>query len=151
MVSSGLVVSLSPWVQGFVQTLHVSDHPDRRPEPGASVRCRLLRADHGTDPPKLWLTCRRALLSSRRPIVSSYEEAVSGMVTDGIVVQVTSKGLLVSLYNNVKVLEYFLYVWYYFDPEACLCSSIVPYCFQLFELLYISSLLNNYLQGVNLV
>ncbi|CAN7999018.1 unnamed protein product [Ixodes hexagonus] len=101
-VPSGLLVSLSPWVQGFVQTLHVSDRPGHQPEPGASVRCRLLRVDRSCDPPKLWLTCRRGLVTSRRAIVTSYREATCGTVTDGIVVQASPKGLLVSLYNGVK-------------------------------------------------
>uniref|UniRef100_A0A147BRK9 Protein RRP5 homolog n=1 Tax=Ixodes ricinus TaxID=34613 RepID=A0A147BRK9_IXORI len=101
-VPSGLLVSLSPWVQGFVQKLHVSDRPGHQPESGASVRCRLLRIDRSCDPPKLWLTCRRGLVTSRRPIVASYQEATCGTVTDGIVVQASPKGLLVSLYNGVK-------------------------------------------------
>lgn len=101
-VESGMLVSLSPWVRGFVQSLHTSDHPGRDPEPGTSVYCRVLRVHHLCDPPKLWLTCRRGLVRSRRPIVASYEEATCGTITDGIVVLANSKGLLVSLYNDVK-------------------------------------------------
>lgn len=99
---SGILVSLSPWVAGFVQALHVSDHEGEKPGPGTSLRARLLHVDRSSDPPRLQLTCRRALITSRRPIIASYDDATPGKITDGLVVRVTPKGLLVALYNNIK-------------------------------------------------
>lgn len=100
--ASGLLVSLSPWLAGFIQALHVSDREGEKPAVGSSLRCRLLHVDRSSDPPRLLLTCRRALVTSRRPIITLYDDAAPGRVTDGLIVRVTPKGLLIALYNNVK-------------------------------------------------
>ncbi|KAK8769096.1 hypothetical protein V5799_014438 [Amblyomma americanum] len=100
--ASGVLVSLSPWLAGFIQALHLSDRKGEKPAVGSSLRCRLLHVDRSSDPPRLLLTCRRALVTSRRPIITSYDDAAPGRVTDGLIVRVTPKGLLVTLYNNIK-------------------------------------------------
>ncbi|KAH8038215.1 hypothetical protein HPB51_024988 [Rhipicephalus microplus] len=97
-----MLVSLSPWMAGFVQMLHVSGPGEEQPTLGSRVRCRLLNVDRSFDPPRLLLTCRRALVTSKRPIMTSYDDAIPGKLTDGLIVCVTPQGLLVTLYNNVK-------------------------------------------------
>lgn len=102
MQRSGMLVSLSPWMAGFVQMLHMSGPGEEQPTLGSRVRCRLLNVDRSFDPPRLLLTCRRALVTSKRPIMTSYDDAIPGKLTDGLIVCVTPQGLLVTLYNNVK-------------------------------------------------
>lgn len=102
MQRSGILVSLSPWMAGFIQTLHVSGPGEEQPALGSRVRCRLLSVDRSFDPPRLLLTCRRALVTSKRPLITSYDDAVPEKLAEGLIVRATPKGLLVTFYNNVK-------------------------------------------------
>lgn len=102
MQRSGILVSLSPWMAGFIQALHASGPDEEQPALGSKVRCRLLNVDRSFDPPRLLLTCRRALVTSKRPIITTYDDATPGKLTEGLIVRTTPQGLLVALYNNIK-------------------------------------------------
>lgn len=102
MQRSGILVSLSPWMAGFIQKLHVSGPGEEQPTLGSKVRCRLLNVDRSFDPPRLLLTCRRALVTSKRPLITSYDDCIPGKLIEGLIVHATPQGLLVTFYNNIK-------------------------------------------------
>ncbi|XP_076345975.1 ribosomal RNA Processing 5 isoform X2 [Tachypleus tridentatus] len=102
----GMLVRLSSNVRGFVRNLHISDVPVQHPEkmfpPKSKVTCQVLSADVGGYSPRLWLTCKKALISTKFPILSKYEDAHPDLIVEGTVVLATEKGLLVSFYNDIK-------------------------------------------------
>ncbi|XP_064468519.1 protein RRP5 homolog [Ornithodoros turicata] len=99
VLPSGIVVSIGPWMRGFVAQVHLGG---RAFEVGQPVRCRLLQVEAHSDPPRLWFTCHRGLLTSRRPPLCYYSEAVPDKIADGLVVQAVPAGLLVAFYGHVR-------------------------------------------------
>lgn len=99
VLPSGTVVCLGPWMRGFVSVLHLGG---RTLQVGQPVRCHLLQVEAHCDPPRLWFTCHRGLMTSRRPPLTKYTEAVPGRICDGLVAHVIPQGILVVFYGNVR-------------------------------------------------
>lgn len=50
------------------------------------------------------LTCKKTLVESTLPIVSSLEEAKVGVITHAVVFKTSEKSLQVEFYNNLKAI-----------------------------------------------
>ena len=101
---AGLVVSLGPTLTGLIPSLYLSDVLLSKPElkylPGDKVKCRVLRLDPANN--KLQLTSKPILVNNDFTIVSTWAEAVPGVVTEGVVVKVSGEGLLIQLWGQMK-------------------------------------------------
>lgn len=106
LVPGGMVVVLSPGVQGFVRDIHMADVPLTKPEvmfpKGKKVRCKVLTVDHLSNTPALLLTCKKGLLMTKVPILSSYKEATPGVTTKGVIVNIKDNGLVLTFLNEVQ-------------------------------------------------
>ncbi|KAF9977457.1 rRNA biogenesis protein rrp5 [Actinomortierella ambigua] len=109
VMDKGVVVQLAKGIRGFIPTLHCVDAAltertsktiDERYKIGKTVNCRVLSTD--PEKGKVSLTCKDSLIKSKLPIITSYEDAEVGALTDGVVYQVNPKGVIVSFFNNVK-------------------------------------------------
>merc|ERR1719430_2081740 len=101
---AGLVVSLGPTLTGLIPSLYLSDVLLSKPElkylPGDKVKCRVLRLDPANN--KLQLTSKPILVNNDFTIVSTWAEALPGVVTEGVVVKVSGEGLLIQLWGQMK-------------------------------------------------
>ena len=101
---AGLVVSLGPTLTGLIPSLYLSDVLLSKPElkylPGDKVKCRVLRLEPANN--RLQLTSKPILVNNDFTIVSTWGEAVPGVVTEGVVVKVSGEGLLIQLWGQMK-------------------------------------------------
>ena len=101
---AGLVVSLGPALTGLIPSLYLSDVMLSKPElkylPGDKVKCRVLRLEPSKN--RLQLTSKPILVNNEFTIVSTWDQAVPGVVTEGVVVKVSGEGLLIQLWGQMK-------------------------------------------------
>lgn len=71
---------------------------------GAKVKCRVLSVDPKEK--KVAVTYKKGLVASKLTPLTSYEQAVEGLVTHGVVTGVQEYGCFVQFYNNVKGLTH---------------------------------------------
>jgi len=104
LTKEGMVVSITKQLHGFVPRIHLADvmlkHPEKKYSPGTKVKCKVL-----TIQPKLkrlLLSCKKSLVRSKNPSLTSFEQAEVGMTYDGVIVKIQQQGCLVTFYNDVK-------------------------------------------------
>ncbi|XP_035696385.1 protein RRP5 homolog isoform X2 [Branchiostoma floridae] len=102
--SYGITVSLSNYVRGVVSKIHLADiilkNPAKKFNEGDMIKCRVLNV--ATAGRQLALTHKRTLLTSKLPIMASYQAAKPGTWAHGFVLSVQDFGCIVMFYNNVK-------------------------------------------------
>ncbi|KAI0218202.1 rRNA biogenesis protein rrp5 [Massospora cicadina] len=101
---SGVSVRLSNHVSSaFIPTLHASDTAiqalDMKYKVGQIIHCRVLGLE--VDRARVFLTCKKGLLNTNLPLVTSHEDALPNLVTHGIILKVTRSGCLVGFWNKV--------------------------------------------------
>ncbi|CAH1239583.1 PDCD11 [Branchiostoma lanceolatum] len=100
----GIMVSLSNYVRGVVSKIHLADiilkNPAKKFNEGDKIKCRVLNV--ASEGRHLALTHKRTLLSSKLPILASYQAAKPGTWAHGFVLAVQDFGCIVMFYNNVK-------------------------------------------------
>ena len=88
----------------FIPALHMSDVPLKHPEKkfliGDKLKCRVLRVE--ADKKKLFLTAKNILVNEEYPIISQYDQENVGKITEGVVVSVSTEGLLLTLFGEIK-------------------------------------------------
>ncbi|GAA5914525.1 hypothetical protein JCM6882_000408 [Rhodosporidiobolus microsporus] len=103
---SALFISISGNVDGVVWPLHYADirlkHPEKKFKPGQTVKARIFSADPIKN--RVALTLKKALLTTERPIITTFEEARVGVVTDATVTKVLEKSVLVDFFGGVRAL-----------------------------------------------
>ncbi|KAI9366055.1 hypothetical protein DFJ73DRAFT_955849 [Zopfochytrium polystomum] len=105
--SAGLVVSLSEQVRAFVPRSHIREIAptgdiSRQFKIGDAVKARVLHSDPGSK--KLLLTMKKPMVASTMPIISSYDSANVGVVSEGYISGVRDFGCIVTFYNGVRAL-----------------------------------------------
>ncbi|KAI8500522.1 Protein RRP5 [Branchiostoma belcheri] len=104
VLSSGIAVSLSNYVRGVVSSIHLADiilkNPAKKFNEGDNIKCRVLNV--ALERRQLALTHKKTLLSSKLPILASYQAAKPGMWAHGFVLAILEYGCIVMFYNNVK-------------------------------------------------
>lgn len=103
-VPKGLVVQVGRNVDAFIPMLHLSDvplkHPDKKFSPGDKLKCKVLRTD--VQKKKLHLTHKSILVKDNFDIVADYGDEHVGQVTEGVVVSISSDGLLLQLFGDAR-------------------------------------------------
>ena len=88
----------------FIPALHMSDvplkHPEKKFSIGDKLKCRVLRVE--PEKKKLFLTAKNILVNEEYPIIHQYDELNVGKVTEGVVVSVSTEGLLLQLFGETK-------------------------------------------------
>ncbi|XP_019627856.1 PREDICTED: protein RRP5 homolog [Branchiostoma belcheri] len=104
VLSSGIAVSLSNYVRGVVSSIHLADiilkNPAKKFNEGDNIKCRVLNV--ALERRQLALTHKKTLLSSKLPILASYQAAKPGMWAHGFILAILEYGCIVMFYNNVK-------------------------------------------------
>jgi rRNA biogenesis protein RRP5 len=101
----GVVVSLAPNIRGVCTVLHMADVAitsvpvSSLAKVGQKITCRVLTCNAAKR--SVQLTQKKSLVKSKLPVITTYEEATPGLVTDGFVTKIAHFGLLVTFYNNV--------------------------------------------------
>ncbi|KAJ9062221.1 rRNA biogenesis protein rrp5 [Entomophthora muscae] len=101
---SGVVIRLSDHVaSAFIPALHASDFATQslamKYKEGQTVQCRVLGLEE--DKKRVFLTCKKSLLSTTLPIVTSSDQAVTGLVTHCVILKVVPSGCVVGFWNKV--------------------------------------------------
>jgi len=92
-------------VEAFIQNLHLTDvpltHPEKKFSVGDKLTCKVLRVDPAKR--KIHLTSKPILVKKNDyDIVDTYDATNVGKTTEGVVVKMTSQGLLLQLFGEVR-------------------------------------------------
>nr|XP_045592491.1 protein RRP5 homolog [Procambarus clarkii] len=121
----GAQVAVSKLVTGFVPFLHLTDthmkNPEKKFPVGETVKARVVKVN--PERQYLLLTCKKYLVESKESIVTEYTKDAENMITEGCIVKVTSAGLLIAMYNDVKG----------FAPKSCLSTEPIENVEKLFS------------------
>ena len=103
--SYGMIVSIQGSIRGLCPFTHISDgqlrDPQRRHQPGKTVKCRVLHVEAGER--RVLLTCKKSLLRlSEEEVLRDYTQAEVGRVFKGVVNRVEDRGFSVFFFNNVR-------------------------------------------------
>jgi len=100
----GLLVEMGKNMEAFVPALHMSDVPLKNPEKkftvGDRIKCRVLRVDPTKR--KVHLTAKSILVNEEFPVVSTYDPDDVGKVTEGVVVSLSTEGILLQLFGEAR-------------------------------------------------
>ena len=100
----GLLIQLSPHIRGLVLPLHYADIPLSDPRKayklGQQVHARVLHVDPRTR--HVLLTCKRTLVKSAYPVLTSVGDARVDEVVHGWVAAADVWGVMVETYNRLK-------------------------------------------------
>lgn len=107
VMADGAIIQIAFGVNGFVPNIHMSEtgrlkNREQLFPKGKVVKCRIYRIDKSCSPIKVNLTCKKSLLNPKLNLLSSYEDAKPGFQTDGVVVLIQNRGILVEFFNQVK-------------------------------------------------
>ncbi|CAF0899094.1 unnamed protein product [Adineta ricciae] len=99
----GLTINLTKYINGFVPTLHNADIPIKETLNKFSlkkkVQCRVLQVDALRQ--RLILTMKPSLINTKIPIVYSYNDLQTDLLTIGVVTSIQEYGLLVKLFGGL--------------------------------------------------
>ncbi|XP_077205715.1 protein RRP5 homolog [Paroedura picta] len=100
----GMQVKVAGHIKALVPRLHLADvvlkQPEKKYSVGNMVKSRVLACNPDTK--TLILTLKKTLVTSKLPILTSYEDAKPGLVTHGFVVCAREFGCIVKFYNDIK-------------------------------------------------
>lgn len=100
----GAVVELAKNISAFIPLLHMSDVPLKNPEKkypeGSKLKCRVLALEK--EGKSILLTNKSILVNEEYPIVSDYNEANEGVVTEGVVEAILDSGLRLRMFGKAK-------------------------------------------------
>lgn len=104
MTERGVYIRLDDSFDGFCPNSELSDSGGskirKKFTENAIVKCRVLITDHQHR--FILLTCRKSLIRSDLPPLTSYSDTQPGNIHDGVIVAVIASGLVVKFYNGVK-------------------------------------------------
>ncbi|BBM98348.1 rRNA biogenesis protein RRP5 [Marchantia polymorpha subsp. ruderalis] len=102
--SFGAIVQIGEGLKGLCPLQHMSEYQRSTPSPkfqvGAKLKFRVISID--SESKKVTLTHKKTLVSSKLTPITSFEDAVEGMVTYGWITGIEDYGCFVSFYNDVK-------------------------------------------------
>lgn len=97
----GVTVRIAPKVYGFIPEIHLNDVGEggsKKFVVDATVNVRVLGI---SEKGQIRLTAKKTLKSANLPLLASYEDAVEGFVTFGVVRAVKENGLVMEFFGNV--------------------------------------------------
>ncbi|KAG6542156.1 hypothetical protein Mapa_016388 [Marchantia paleacea] len=102
--SFGAIAQIGEGLKGLCPLQHMSEYHRSTPSPkfqvGAKLKFRVISID--SESKKITLTHKKTLVSSKLTPITSFEDAVEGMVTYGWITGIEDYGCFVSFYNDVK-------------------------------------------------
>ena len=103
----GLLVALSEFIKAMCPLSHLADvklsNPNKKFKRGDVIPVRVLANNNrGSGRKQMLVTARKSLVKSRLPIVASYDEALVGTISHGVITALKDFGALVTFYNNVR-------------------------------------------------
>ncbi|PLW31843.1 hypothetical protein PCANC_17210 [Puccinia coronata f. sp. avenae] len=105
LTPTNLIITIEGGIDAVVWPDHYSDvrqrHPEKKFIPGAKVKARVLHTNPEKD--QVVLTLRKALVHSKE-MITTYETARVGVITDAIVAKVEEKFMLVEFFGRIKAL-----------------------------------------------
>ena len=105
-VPQGVIVDIGmKRVEAFILHLHLTDvpltHPEKKFSVGDKLTCKVLRVDPSKR--KIHLTSKPILVKKNDyDVVDTYDAANVGKTTEGVVVKMTTQGLLLQLFGDVR-------------------------------------------------
>ncbi|KAK2175873.1 hypothetical protein NP493_701g01000 [Ridgeia piscesae] len=100
----GVSVHITSHLRGFIPLIHLADvplhHPEKMYKVDMKVKCRVLTVDPSKS--SLILTAKKSLVSSKLPIITSYNDCERDIECEGFIANISDKGVLVVFYGNVK-------------------------------------------------
>ena len=97
-----LKLRLSPHLKAHVPALHFSDASHKKAhkkfKEGQVVNGKVLEVDR--EKKKIIVTLKQTLLESKYPILTSFEDASTGIRSHGVVTGIREKGIYVTFFNN---------------------------------------------------
>ena len=104
----GLTLSLGYKTPCFVRRIHLTDSVgianfERIFPLNKEVNVRILTINRSEENSSITATCKKSLVSMKDDdVLDDFSKAVSGFVTNGVVVSSSSKGVLLEFFNNLK-------------------------------------------------
>ncbi|XP_022667153.1 protein RRP5 homolog isoform X2 [Varroa jacobsoni] len=104
---TGIVFDICPGVTAFCDFVEASFVVNKNNvaelfPPGKPVQIRIRYINGKHYPKRYFVTCNRQLVKSKHELVCSYETCHVGKISDGVVLMVKPRGLLVGFYNKVR-------------------------------------------------
>jgi rRNA biogenesis protein RRP5 len=103
VLDAGVLVQLADNIKALIPTAHLGDTTVSRPTKqfpvGKSVSCRVLAISKKQ---RVTLTCKKTLLKPSLSVIDSFEKAVAGLITYGVVTQVKDYGCKIQFFGHVQ-------------------------------------------------
>ncbi|XP_015588888.1 protein RRP5 homolog [Cephus cinctus] len=102
-IQSGFVTVSVDKISGFVPPEHISDLGPKeisKLKVGDTIKAKVFKLDKETN--KITFTLKQSLVQSNLPVLHNFEEAEVGKKHHGVVVQITTQGLLIRLIGDLK-------------------------------------------------
>ncbi|KAL3684900.1 hypothetical protein R1sor_002922 [Riccia sorocarpa] len=100
----GAIAQIGEALKGLCPLQHMSEFQRSTPSPkfqvGVNLKFRVVSVDQQSK--KITLTHKKTLVSSKLTPITSYEDAVEGLITHGWITGIEDYGCFVSFYNDVK-------------------------------------------------
>jgi len=100
---NGLIINLTKYINGFVPIIHNADIPIKETVNKfplkKKVQCRVLQVDPSRQ--RLILTMKKSLINTKLPIISSYNNLQTNLLTIGVIISIQDYGLLVKLFGDL--------------------------------------------------
>ncbi|KAL4878878.1 hypothetical protein BJY04DRAFT_220710 [Aspergillus karnatakaensis] len=101
---TGLIVSLTDNITGFIPAVHFADmrlqNPEKKFREGVSITARILSVN--LDKREVRLTLKKSLLNSEAPVWKDYRDILPGSQSPGTIVNILSNGAVVQFYGTVR-------------------------------------------------
>ena len=102
--NKGLVVEVGRNLDGFIPSIHLSDIPLKNPEKkikiGEKLKVKVLKVEPSKK--RIHLTNKRLLVErTDYTMIDGFDEKFVHQISEGVVVQVSSEGVLLQFYNDI--------------------------------------------------
>lgn len=104
LVPKGMVISLTKSIRAFCPSSQMSDitqlqNPAAHFKIGDTIKCKALSVDPVAG--RVIVTCKKSLVSSDLPVITSFEDAEPGVQSHGYISSVKEYGVFVTFFNGV--------------------------------------------------
>ncbi|KAH0904854.1 hypothetical protein HID58_044357 [Brassica napus] len=98
----GAIVQFPGGLKAMCPLQHMSEFEVRKPRKKFKVGAELIFRVLGCKSKRITVTCKKTLVKSKLPILSSYADATEGLVTHGWITKIEKNGCFVRFYNGVQ-------------------------------------------------
>ncbi|CAH8356759.1 unnamed protein product [Eruca vesicaria subsp. sativa] len=98
----GAIVQFPGGLKAMCPLQHMSEFEVTKPRKKFKVGAELIYRVLGCKSKRITVTCKKTLVKSKLPILSSYADATEGLVTHGWITKIEKHGCFVRFYNGVQ-------------------------------------------------